>query len=132
MIGTLQQIDSVALVDGVTMNQTSSIWMWIAIIEGIIILLGFIFHKYSKTQHYQIKAKALQDDVDLDNIFNSAFNAKPLYQELARKCHPDRFAPDEAKMQIADNLFQRITKNQNNIKELLSLKQEAQERLNIK
>ena len=63
---------------------------------------------------------------------NSAFNAEPLYKELTRICHPDRFAPDEEKMRIADELFQRITKNRNNIKELQNLRDEMNQKLKIK
>lgn len=130
----LLKIDSLALAkmgEG-TSQGVSSIWMWIAIIEGFIILTGLVWNNYRKTPRCQIKSGVLQEDMDLGNIFNSAFNAEPLYKELTRMCHPDRFAPDEDKMQIADELFQLVTKNRNNIKELLKLKELVKHKLNIK
>lgn len=129
------QIDSLGLVTDagsmIASQGISSVWMWIAIIEGIIILCGLAIYRYKKTIHYQLKTDALQEDIDLSNIINSAFNAEFVYKELSRVCHPDRFAPDEAKMRVADELFQRITKNRNNIKELLNLKEEMRQKLKI-
>lgn len=108
----LLQIDSLALakIGEGPIHGVSTIWMWVAIIEGCIILGSFIWSSYKKTTRCQIKSKVLQEDMDLNNIFNSAFNAEPLYKELTRICHPDRFAPDEEKMRIADELFRRIYK----------------------
>jgi len=133
MMGLLQ-IDSLALakIGEGPIHGVSTIWMWVAIIEGCIILGSFIWSSYKKTTRCQIKSKVLQEDMDLNNIFNSAFNAEPLYKELTRICHPDRFAPDEEKMRIADELFQRITKNRNNIKELQNLRDEMNQKLKIK
>ena len=130
----LLQIDSLALakIGEGPIHRVSTIWMWVAIIEGCIILGSFIWSRYKKTTRCQIKSKVLQEDMDLNNIFNSAFNAEPLYKELTRICHPDRFAPDEEKMRIADELFQRITKNRNNIKELQNLRDEMNQKLKIK
>lgn len=129
----LLQIDSLALVkigEG-NIHGISSIWMWVAIIEGCIILGSLIWNSYKKTTRCQIKSRVLQEDMDLSNIFNSAFNAEPLYKELIRVCHPDRFAPDEKKMRIADELFQRVTKNRNNIKELQNLRDEINQKLKL-
>ena len=72
-----------------------------------------------------------EGNVDFQNTVNSMFNAEPLYKELIVKCHPDRFAPDEAKMAIANELSMQITKNKQNIKCLEALRQEAINKLNI-
>ena len=63
---------------------------------------------------------------------NSAFLSAELYDKLKVRCHPDRFALDEEKQIIAEDIFQRISKNKANYKILLQLKQEAEEKLNIK
>jgi hypothetical protein len=47
------------------------------------------------------------------------------------KCHPDRFAPDETKMAIANELSSQITKNKHDIKRLEALREEARNKLNI-
>lgn len=134
-MNVMLQIDSLALAKNLgyvgVAQGVSSVWILIAIIEGILILCGFVIYRYKKTVRYQLKTEVLQEDMDLSNIFNSAFNAEPIYKELSRVCHPDRFAPDEAKMQVADELFQRVAKSRNNIKELLNLKQEVREKLKI-
>ena len=54
-----------------------------------------------------------------------------LYDELKVKCHPDRFPTDKEKNTIAENIFQEISKNKNNVKRLLELKEEASQKLNI-
>jgi len=73
----------------------------------------------------------LDNSIDFDNIINSSFNSNEVYNELKVKCHPDRFPNDDVKNTIAENLFQEITKNKNNIKRLLELKEKAKQELNI-
>ena len=60
------------------------------------------------------------------------FGAEPLYQELIRKCHPDRFPNDEEKIAIANDITERIGKYKHNLQKLNELKAEAVNRLNIK
>ena len=79
-----------------------------------------------------MKKKILEEgEVDFDNIVNSAFNSNKLYRDLIIKCHPDRFAPDESKMQIANELSARLTQCQRDINALNAIKKEAIEKLNI-
>jgi len=73
----------------------------------------------------------LIQEVDFDNIIISSFNSTALYNELKVKCHPDRFATDEEKTIIAENIFQEISKNKTNMKKLLELKEEAKMKLNV-
>ena len=108
-------------------------WIWIAIIEFVIILF-LILKKYIRpknTTKQKFKEKSLKEDIDFDNIINSSFNSKQLYDELKVKCHPDLFPLDQEKNIIADKLFQEITNNQNNAKRLIELKEEAKQKLNI-
>lgn len=108
-------------------------WFLIAIIELVIILL-LVFKEKLKSKdsaRQKFKKESLEQEIDFGNIINSSFNSKQLYDELKIKCHPDRFPNDAEKNKIADNLFQEITKNKNNIKYLLELKEEAKQKLNI-
>jgi len=115
-----------------TSNQTNW-WMWLAIAEfGIIAIL--ILSKKLKpkdTARQKFKDESLRQDIDFGNIINSSFNSIQLYDELKVKCHPDRFPTDKEKNIIAENIFQEISKNKNNVKRLLELKEEAKEKLNI-
>lgn len=108
-------------------------WMWLAIAEfGIIaflILKEQLKPKDSAKQRF--KNESLKQDIDFGNIINSSFNSIQLYDELKVKCHPDRFPTDKEKNTIAENIFQEITKNKNNVKRLLELKEEAIQKLNI-
>ncbi|MCL1934210.1 MAG: hypothetical protein FWF53_10430 [Candidatus Azobacteroides sp.] len=108
-------------------------WMWLAIAEfgfiAFLILKERLKPRESARQHF--KNESLKQDIDFNNIINSSFHSAQLYDELKVKCHPDLFPTDKEKSIIAENLFQEITKNKNNIKRLLELKEEAAQKLNI-
>lgn len=109
-------------------------WMIIAIVELIIIALLLFFRnkrniKYVAAQ--RLKSDIIKEKIDFENTFMSAFHSKELYDKLKRRCHPDRFAPDEGKMKIADDIFQRIRKYETNYKKLVELQEEAKEKLGI-
>jgi len=108
-------------------------WMWLAIAEfGIIAFLILKEQlKPKDTAKQRFKNESLKQDIDFGNIINSSFNSIQLYDELKVKCHPDRFPTDKEKNSIAENIFQEISKNKNNVKRLLELKEEAIQKLNI-
>lgn len=108
-------------------------WMWLAIAEfGIIAFLILKEQlKPKDTAKQRFKNESLKQDIDFGNIINSSFNSIQLYDELRVKCHPDRFPTDKEKNTIAENIFQEISKNKNNVKRLLELKEEAIQKLNI-
>ena len=113
---------------------TINYWFWIAIIEFILIIYLIISKnnkkkKLTKREHFVKNAK--KSDVDFENIINSSFHVKPLYDELKVKCHPDRFPNDEIKNKIALELFQEISKNKTNYKKLIKIKEIAINKLNI-
>lgn len=113
---------------------SSSIWFWVSIIEFVIILTLLIISNrknFKNTKFKSEKDMILNEDVDFNNIINSSFNSKVLYDELIRKCHPDKFVDNAEKNKIAMSLSQEITKNKNDIKLLLELKDEAIKKLNI-
>jgi len=113
--------------------KSTNYWFWIASAEFIIIAL-LIFKSKTKvkvTERQKFKNESLNNDIDFHNIIDSSFNSTQLYNELKIKCHPDRFPTDKIKNEIAETLFQDISKNKMNIKRLLELKEEAKQKLNI-
>lgn len=106
-------------------------WMWIAILELIIIVFLISFRKKPESTRVQFKREAKDGNIDFGNIINSSFHVKPLYDELKVKCHPDRFPNDKEKSEIALDLFQEISKNKTNYKKLIELKELAKQKLNI-
>jgi hypothetical protein len=110
-----------------------NIWMIIAFIELAIIAFMVLSRFTSNNKKSEIKKKVLEEgEVDFGNIVNSSFNAERLYKLLIVKCHPDRFAPDEEKMSIADDLSARLSKNKHDMNKLNEIKNEAIEKLNVK
>ncbi|MFT4972941.1 MAG: hypothetical protein ACI9JY_002147 [Saprospiraceae bacterium] len=108
-------------------------WMWLAIAEFGIIAFIILKEKLKPkdTAKQRFKNESLKQDIDFGNIINSSFNSIKLYNELKVKCHPDRFPSDKEKNIIAENIFQEISKNKNNVKRLLELKEDAIQKLNI-
>lgn len=129
------QITSESITNSVTKGSNDNInwWLWLAIIEFIIILFLLIrSYKTSKSSPIQkFRKDSLEQEIDFNNIINSSFNSKEIFDELKVKCHPDRFPTDKEKNITADKLFQEITRNQNNVKRLIELKEEAKQKLNI-
>lgn len=116
-------------------NQFPSVWFYIALIEFGILLIFirrlFKQNKPDSSKKQQIK-NTIKGNIDFQNIINSSFHATELYNELKIKCHPDCFIGNKEKMEIANQLFQEITKNKTNYNRLYELKQQSQNQLNIK
>ncbi len=129
------QITNELIINSVTTGSNDNInwWLWLAILEFIIILFLLIRrNNTSKSSSIQkFRKDSLEQEIDFNNIINSSFNSKEIFDELKVKCHPDRFPTDKEKNIIADKLFQEITRNQNNLKRLIELKEEAKQKLNI-
>ena len=109
-------------------------WLiWIVLLEFIIIIYLIIKLKSKPEEKVKQKFKkeSLEKVIDFNNIINSSFNSKELYDSLKVKCHPDLFPFDESKKTIAEKLFQEITENQNNAKRLLELKEDVKQKLKI-
>ena len=124
---------AVQVVSKITESVPVNWWKWFALTEfGIIILLILKRNfKPKETARQRFKQDALKQDIDFNNIINSSFHSTQLYDELKVKCHPDLFPTDKEKNTIAEKIFQEITKNKNNFKRLLELKEEAIQKLNI-
>lgn len=114
-------------------DNSINIWVWVAIIELLIIIYLLFFKKKERTLSAKEKFKKESKDgeIDFGNIINSSFHVKPLYDELKIKCHPDKFPVDSEKNKIALELFQEIAKNRTNYKKLIELKETAKVKLNI-
>lgn len=114
-------------------NESINWWFWVAIIQFVIIIY-LVRLMRTKRNHYHkqnLKKESLTKSIDFDNIINSSFNSNKIYDELKIKCHPDLFHNDPLKKNIAENIFQELTKNRNNIKRLIELKEKAKQELNI-
>lgn len=112
-------------------------WTFVAGVE-LLLLFAFVFalFKSKKTVAFdefsRIKQESKNEVVDFSNLLNSAFNSGKLYDMLKAKCHPDRFATEPDKCKRANEIFQEITRNKNNIKKLEELKLQAEKDLNVK
>lgn len=127
------KIAELAMSKTIEIGHQTNFWLLISIAEfGIIVFL--ILKKQLKSIEsvkQRLKKESLQEPIDFSNIINSSFNSIQLYNELKVKCHPDRFPTDKEKNVIAEEIFQEISKNRNNIKRLVELKEEAIQKLNI-
>lgn len=110
---------------------------WLYVILIIIAISGILVTLYLKLirpqwkERQKTKQQLLQQStVDFDNVINSSFAAKELYDKLKVKCHPDRFTDADLNKE-ATRLFQEIHKNKYNYKALTELKEEATDKLNI-
>lgn len=97
-------------------------------------ILGFAYiTKKFKALHkkQELKRKMdIEEEVDFNNIIDSAFMSEKLFDTLKVKCHPDRFTNEE-KNKLAIELFQEINKNRYNLNELEKLKHRAIDELEI-
>ena len=75
---------------------------------------------------FKKKSTAPVSDVAMDNVINSIFNSKPLYDELKIKCHPDLFI-DPNQKEKAQLLFQELQKARHDIDAMKLLKDDIEE-----
>lgn len=130
---TLKSVSEIPISGTLGNNKQTNWWQWIAIFEFVFIIFFLIkqINKPKDAIKQKFKKDSLEQEIDFNNIIDSSFNSKQLYDELKVKCHPDLFPTDKEKNLIAENLFQEITKNKNNAKRLIELKEEAIQKLSI-
>ncbi len=98
----------------------------------VIILLVWLYWKHIVLEKTKLKKYVLMStDVDFSNVIDSSFQAKPLYDSLKIKCHPDRFLDEQEKL-VATEIFSLLVKYQYDYKVLLELRERAIQNLNIK
>lgn len=116
-------------------SNASDVWMYIAIVELIIIIalcIKLCVKRKKKSEKEEIKTKILNEgDIDFKNVIDSSFKAKRLYDELKGKCHPDKFATDDELNAKATEIFSLLVKNKHDYAVLLKLKERAINELNI-
>ena len=114
-----------------------SFWKYISIAQfGVIAYLGYkLYRKKPKTEFKNVKRETVKEaankELDMANVVNSINKAKPLFKELSKKCHPDKFANSE-KHEVAQIVYQQITDSKRNYGKLLELKEMAEDELEIK
>lgn len=122
-------------------NMFDSVWFWVALIELLIILVLLLIIRikirskrriaYDDLDKRKLKKKLSNSSVDMNNLMRSINESKELYKQLSRLCHPDRFVNTD-KDEIANIIFQEISKNKRNFDKLNELKQKAINELGIK
>jgi len=118
-------------------SSSFSLWFWVALVEFIIIIILLLkFRKKENNLKFGDLSKdkirnAKKSDIDMGNLMNSINGSKDLYKELSRNCHPDRFVKTD-KQEIAEKIFQEISKYKRDFNKLNELKQRAINELNIK
>lgn len=114
----------------------NSLWFWLSIGE-LLLIIYLIYRLKSKKVVSELTDLEMQNiqnsknnPIDMNSLMNNIHNARGLYKELSRKCHPDRFIGDP-KHQIAEDIFQKISDNERNYEKLNQLKTRAINELNI-
>ncbi len=134
MIDSLENTTDLTQVDSVNIGEHSIdnyLWLYMLCVLLVMIIIFLLARKKKPKKIRDIKQEVLSGEIDFKNIIDSSFNSQKLYDELKKKCHPDRFVGDSKQNEIANNLFQEITKNKNNVKALNELKQKAESELKI-
>lgn len=133
MVTFLSTIDSLAVVPCPQIVEHgavwSELWLWVALAEAVVIVLLLAALRYRTSTAYRQKQEVLAEMPDFGNVLSSAFHAEQLYRELIRRCHPDRYAPDQTKMMLANELAAQLAKHKHNLKELKRIEKEIQIRL---
>jgi hypothetical protein len=134
---SVDSISKVVEVANTNQEYAINLWLYVAIIEFLII--GFLIYKMTKKKtdldfsdisKDKLKS-AKSSQVDMGNVMNSINGSKELYKQLSKRCHPDRFINSE-KQELAETIFQDITKHKRNFQKLSELKERAKEELEIK
>lgn len=132
MNDTLQMVAD-SLMQNSQQGNSLNWWMIIAIVELVIIVVLFMSKGKSDDKKRSIKKQIREEgDINFGNVIASSFGAEALYKELIRKCHPDRFAPDDEKVAIANDITERLGKFKHDLQKLNELKEEVVNKLNIK
>ena len=89
------------------------------------IIIGYVLSKMLSSKKSNDFKKKKQDilskDVDFNNLITSAFESKELFNKLKKKCHPDIFIGNDILVEKANVIFQDLSKNKNNFKELKAI-----------
>lgn len=110
-------------------------WKLTSIIElGVIVILIKKILNKKKTEEFYVDKQVLdskREELDMDNVIESMFNAPILYDKLKKKIHPDRFPNDLEKNKIASDLATQLNQFKNDQKKLNEIKSIAIEKLGL-
>ena len=118
------------------LSQSISAWFWLAVIEGLVIIWLIIKSKsIQKDLAFADLGKdalkeARKQPLNMAGLMDSIADARSLYKDLSRKCHPDLFE-NHPNRELAEQIFKQITVHQRNFEKLNALKQRASTELNI-
>jgi len=117
--------------DSINVVSNSYNFSWGIIFFILIVIIGlYILQLYQKkTTIYQIDKKIIEDNNENNNeswgsVFNSINEqpeAKKKYDELIRKCHPDRFPSNNKKIRIATKLSAELSEHKLDLTKLKEL-----------
>lgn len=130
---TMVNDTTILLSDNVTINsgEENSLWMYIAIALCLVIIGILLSRNDRKSKRSELKKKILSENsVDFSNVISSSFQAKALYDELKKKCHPDKYK-DQKLNSEATEIFQLLVKYKYDYNKLQELKDRAIKNLNI-
>lgn len=117
-----------------TPHADENLWLWIALAElaAIIVLLVLLRRKARGENRLKqrFKSDAIQQEVNMEDVMGNIFQARQLYDQLKRQCHPDRFTDPELRIK-ADALYQQITENKRNFTRLQELRSQAEQKLHL-
>ena len=117
-------------------SESLPLWFWIALIEFVMIVFLILKLKWKQGDAnfgdlpIDKVRNAKRSDVDMNDLMESINGSKELYKKLSRVCHPDRFINSD-KQKLAQEIFQEISKNKRDFKQLTALKKRAEMELNI-
>jgi hypothetical protein len=114
-------------------------WLVVSIVELLVIIILVIIilkKKKVKSEDFIVSDDIKQyknSNVDLNNMFDSMFNASRLHTILKKKIHPDRFPKDNdpEKNALANELTAKLNEAQNNIAKMKEIQTIAKEKLGI-
>lgn len=117
------------------MVNSVSIWLWVAVIEFVLIVWLLTKPKRKKKKKLDLSDVQKSDlrkseNIDMKNLMNSIHHSKELYKELSKRSHPDKFV-NTSKQEIAEDIFQRISKNKRSYEQLMLIKEEAKSKLDL-
>jgi hypothetical protein len=132
-LNIMQDTVSVVRNVGAASCADSGYCLWIIVLVAILglsivflFIIGIMNQRKSK-----FKKRAMQGEVDMKNVLNSAFLAQKLYDELRVKYHPDRYL-DEEQNREATEISQLLGKYKYDYEQLLKIKERAEESLGFR
>lgn len=114
----------------IQISNNNMIWIvWLIAFVVITAIALVFFFKNKRKRDFKKSVLKSTTDVDFSAVTHDWEKAKTLYDELKKKCHPDKYG-DELNGE-ATRIFQLIIENKYKYPELLKLRDEAIEKLGI-